>query len=98
MTTKPAKTKPAIRMLARANVLANRNRFGYREVGLPDCESPMPGIPEVCALGDAVAAEVIRLTVAVPLVVLLKSTVLGLRGSADLIEQVALGAVVVQER
>jgi hypothetical protein len=36
--------------------------------------------------------------VVVPLAVLLKSTVLGLRGSADLIEQLALGAVVVQER
>ena len=40
---------------------------------------------------------VVTLTVAVPRAVLLKSTVLALRGSADLIKQLALGAVVVQE-
>jgi hypothetical protein len=49
-------------------------------------------------LGDAAAAVVVTLTVAVPPAVLLKSTVLGLRGSGDLIEQLAFGAVVVQER
>jgi hypothetical protein len=41
---------------------------------------------------------VVTLTVAVPLEELLKSTVLGFRASADLIEQPALGAVVEQER
>jgi hypothetical protein len=55
-------------------------------------------MPEVWGLGDAAAAVAVTVTVAVPLAVLLKSTVLGLRGSEDLIEQLALGAVVLQER
>jgi hypothetical protein len=85
-------------MLARATVLAGRSRFGRPDVGAPDRGSPIPRIPEVWGLGDAAAAVAVTVTVAVPVGALLKSTVLGLRGSADLMEQLALGAVVVQER
>jgi hypothetical protein len=43
-------------------------------------------------------AVVLTFTVAEPLALLLKSTVRGLSASAEVIEQVALGAVVVHER